>query len=141
MDKEKAEKIVDFFNTVRDELMADDSCDKRSEDSIFYDALDQTCAEFTISAAEFNECVEVIRRGVYGKRVVDVLAECSPISTLIENLYLALNDDLSVLDKEKLARAYFIARQAYEFNLVDDKEVEANVKDIMNGGVKNGTDS
>ena len=62
---------------------------------------------------------------------VDSMADCSPVSALIENLYLALSDDLSVLDKEKLARAYFIARQAYEFNLVDEKEVEANVKQLL----------
>ena len=63
--------------------------------------------------------------------VVDALSECSPVSELISNLYLSLNDDLSVLDKEKLARAYFIARQAYEFNLVDSAEVEDNVKAVM----------
>lgn len=53
------DEIKDFFDTVRSGLINDDPCDRRSEDGIFYEALEITLAEFGISETEFFARVEI----------------------------------------------------------------------------------
>ncbi len=56
------------------------------------------------------------------------------INELIENLYFALDEEttpmLGVSSLAKLARAYSIAKQLYEYDLVDGEEVENFVKKV-----------
>jgi len=58
------------------------------------------------------------------------------INELIENLYFALDEKttpmLGVSSWAKLARAYSIAKQLYEYDLVDGEEVENFVKEVEN---------
>ena len=56
------------------------------------------------------------------------------LNDLIENLYFAFDENttpmLGVSSISKLARAYAIAKQLYEFDLVDEQEVEQFVKKV-----------
>ena len=62
-----------------------------------------------------------------GKEVID---------ELIENLYFSMNPThpkggkLNVCDKAKLARAYAIAEQLYEYDIADRDEVEQFVNNV-----------
>ena len=46
-------EIIDFFNICRQDLIDEDCFDERSEDSIFYEAVDDTCEAFGITFEEF----------------------------------------------------------------------------------------
>ena len=57
------------------------------------------------------------------------------INELIENLYFSIGengDALEINSVAKLARAYSIAKQLYEYDLVDGEEVENFVKEVEN---------
>ena len=52
-------EIIDFFNICKQDLIDEDYCDQRSEDSVFYDAVDHTCEEFGITQEEFYKIFSV----------------------------------------------------------------------------------
>lgn len=60
------------------------------------------------------------------------------LNALIENLYFSIREDngktFEVYSKEKLARAYAIAKQLFEYDLVDKAEVESFVAKVTGGG-------
>ncbi len=57
------------------------------------------------------------------------------IDELVENLYVAIMENngtkFEVVSIEKLARAYSIAKQLFEFGTVDKQEVESFVNAVM----------
>lgn len=63
------------------------------------------------------------------------MEEKKVLQALVENLYLSIDEGngtkFEVYSYEKLARAYSIAKQLYEYDLVDQDEVENFVKAVM----------
>ncbi len=63
------------------------------------------------------------------------MEERKVLNELIENLYFSINEAngtaFEVYSIEKLARAYSIAKQLYEYDLVDNAEVESFVNAVM----------
>ncbi len=63
------------------------------------------------------------------------MEEKKVLQDLVENLYLSMDEGngtkFEVYSYEKLARAYAIAKQLYEYDCVDQEEVEAFVKSVL----------
>lgn len=63
------------------------------------------------------------------------MEERKVLQALVENLYLSIDEGngtkFEVYSYEKLARAYAIAKQLYEYDCVDQDEVEDFVKAVM----------
>ncbi len=63
------------------------------------------------------------------------MEEKKVLQALVENLYLSIDEGngtkFEVYSYEKLARAYAIAKQLYEYDCVDQDEVEDFVKAVM----------
>lgn len=63
------------------------------------------------------------------------MEERKVLQALVENLCLSIDEgngtEFEVYSYEKLARAYSIAKQLYEYDLVDQDEVEDFVKAVM----------
>lgn len=64
------------------------------------------------------------------------MSEKEVLNELIENLYFSLDENtmpmLGVSSISKLARAYAIAKQLYEYDLADKQEVEQFVEKVTN---------
>ena len=55
-------KVVDFFLNCKADLIAEDLYDERSEDSIYYEAVDMTCEHFEITEDEFYKYLKLKER-------------------------------------------------------------------------------
>ncbi len=110
------------------------SCEMAEPSDTFYNRSRLSEALIPVGAAQgIAEMIKVVAEA-WNVEEAPQTVERVVLNELIENLYFSISEDerkmFEIVSKERLARAYAIAKQLYEYDLVDKDEVEAFVAKV-----------